>query len=409
MQFDLNKTKNSTPTTFICGLFIIAFYYLSYRYPFKINSTLTSPTYSDTPPILQYFKYILFFGWISFYALFFLANNKIAKNITKIELFSLLLSLMLALQPLWIFILTQDTYLLQMGLFFPAITIYLLYKDRYINLIKVSNLLNIFIILAVFVEFIEVFLYVKFDRLPALGWYNSISVRFGSIWDDPNSFGVFMSFVGAFIFKKIKRNINKFIWILLILMMLVLTQSITGIASTIISFVLGMLLLYLFTKKKRYFKHFLTLVSVIFLALVLFYLIVYNSHIFQYFILTKSGSFKGHLNFNEIFNNITISGLIGFNPYGRYGENGILNILLNFGCIYTLGYIFLALITVVKYIQVINKHDNVPGIEVFYASYFFTISYLISLVNLPVHNVFPLNLLFVICVILSFTKPLQKN
>ena len=38
---------------------MLAFYYLAYRYPLQIGRSLTSPTYTDTPPALQTGKYVL--------------------------------------------------------------------------------------------------------------------------------------------------------------------------------------------------------------------------------------------------------------------------------------------------------------------------------------------------------------
>ena len=46
-------------TNAFAALLVIAFYYLGYRYPLRINSSTTSPTYSDTPGWLQVGKYLL--------------------------------------------------------------------------------------------------------------------------------------------------------------------------------------------------------------------------------------------------------------------------------------------------------------------------------------------------------------
>src|SRR5450759_557644 len=52
------KKGDGLVTGMVSALFIIGFYYLSYRYPLKINNSQTSPTYSDTPTWLQAGKYL---------------------------------------------------------------------------------------------------------------------------------------------------------------------------------------------------------------------------------------------------------------------------------------------------------------------------------------------------------------
>src|SRR5262249_19564963 len=79
----------------------------------------------------------------------------------------------------------------------------------------------------------QVALFFGYNRLPGLAFYNTWSVRFGSMLDDPNGFGLLLAlFLGTVFESQIPF---KFVLSLFLLLCLVATQSATAIVAVFIS------------------------------------------------------------------------------------------------------------------------------------------------------------------------------
>ena len=385
---------------YVSFLLILAFYYLSYRYPLQINSADTSPTYRDTPFVFAITKYVL----VSILLLYYFMRASISLSLAKNKLseaIGLVVILYLFTHAFLGSILSKNVYLLEAGIFFVVILPIYVFKFSGISMSKLSKYVTCFIYLSIAFELLQVILFYSFGRLPALAYKDSLLVRFGSIWDDPNGFSFVITFLIAFVVYGRCRFVRKVVLILILFSMLLITQSFTGIAAAVGAFMAGSWILVLFEKNKKTLKYitYSTLFGIICVASI-FYLI--NTDLFAEMLFLKSDSISEHLNVIRVLENAGPLQLFGLSPYGLYGESGYVNILLNFGFIYLLLYMSIGVITVIRIVKAINKHKNKPGIEIFYGMLYFVIAFYIGMLNLPLETVFPLNLLVVVFYILAY-------
>lgn len=402
-----NVNSKNLPTLFIAGLLLMGLYYLSYRYPFQINSSTTSPTYKDTPVILQGLKYVLFGGWVYLFAI--LLTKLRPRNFYKKELLLLTITLILTVPPIISFVFTKNAFLFQTGIFFIALLCYLFIEKKEIDTNKISKYLSVFIIIAVLAESVQLLLFYSTGRLPALAYKDSISVRFGSIWDDPNGFAMFISFLLPFALVKSGKLFPRIVWTVIFLFMLIITQSLTGIASTLTSLFIGIGLLYFVTSSRKTLKKFILLSIFYLIGVWIFVKVILPSPTIQLFLYLKSGSIEGHLNIFDYFNHVGILEYFGLNPFGMYGESGYVNIMLNFGLLYLVAFLILGIMTVFLLLNKIKKHKYQKGVEVYYGALFYVISYYVAMSNLPIDTVFPLNLFLVICIMISISNPKDEE
>lgn len=401
-RIDKDKLWNFT----IFAILIVAFYYLSYRYFLQINSSTTSPTYTDTPPVFQYGKYVLIAAVIYLFVMgIMMLKNSV--SLYKKNIMDLSMSIFLFAMPVFSFFLMNDPYLVQVGLFFGILILYYVAPFENINLAKFDKYVMWFIYLAIIIEAYQLYNFFVNDRLPAMGYYNSISVRFGSLWDDPNGFALFIPFLFCFVYFRQMSRFKKFLLLTTLLGMLVLTQSLTGIAAFALAIPIGLLFLALVSKLKRFWKLF-GLVFVLYgIAASLFFELVYPSAFFQHFLHLKQGSIDDHAEGLDVFGNIGLTDLLGLNPKGWIAETGYINLFLNFGIVYGLLFIIIGFSAIIRLSKIIKDNRNKKGVELYIGFYFFIVSFYIAMANLPLETVFPLSLILVIGIIMShMDKPI---
>lgn len=407
MKINLDKLRN--PGTFsISMLCYLAFYYLTYRYPFQINSSTTSPTYRDTPTLLLYLKYIIFF--IVIYSSYIIAMKcLISKRFSKNQIFEIFIYFYLCIIPIIFSVITKSTFVIQTGIFFSAMLLVYLYEFTNTAIIYIENITKYFLITSIIAEIIQIYMFFEFNRLPALAYYNSISVRFGSLWDDPNGFAFIISFLLPYVWhKKEYKRFFKFILILLLLLMLILTQSLTGIASSLMSFIIGSYILYLFNGKKVQLKKSIIITLIYFIGLLIAILLVFHNEYFQQFLILKKGSINEHLNVLDTIKNITILHCLGLSPTGKmHAETGYINMIFNFGLIYLFFYLLIGCTAILRLLKTLNNYND-KGVEIVYSAYFFLIAFYIGLLNLPIDTVFPINLILIICLMISHMKLIKE-
>jgi len=227
---------------FIIFLFISQIYY-GYRWPFQYSSEGTSPTYSNTPFIFQALKY--FFAVLIFVASFaLLATQKqmLGRITNAAYVFFLLLAGFCA------YSLTIDTMMMNdlsgfgntaflKGFFFLPLLALMPFFYRGQGSIKAY-----FWVIVVFgfgyhliYSLFQVFCYLVFDRLPALGYHGGL-VRFGGGWDDPNGFAAYLILpLLVFISKMFVRGTSRYAGLFFLFLLLALTSSVTGIIGLICS------------------------------------------------------------------------------------------------------------------------------------------------------------------------------
>ena len=212
-----------------CGLMI---FYLSYRYPFGINSSTTSPTYIDTPLFLQVGKYLILVFIIALVLI-----HGVIMRMSKTSIGTILFSLCVMFFGLTKFLIYENSSFINQlpAYILPIILAGLLGR---VNLKSLNNPIKWLFIISIMVDLIQVVLFFLYDRLPALAYKNSFSVRFGSFLDDPNGFGMlcflFVGWVHIY-YKHFPRR--RACLQLITAMLIIVTQSLTAIGIGFIVFV----------------------------------------------------------------------------------------------------------------------------------------------------------------------------
>ena len=198
---------------FLCLCLVLAFYYLSYRYPLQINNSSTSPTYVDTPFLLQIGKYI---SLLCLCLWFILGECRLRILKRDIPIFvatsffvcsSPLVAVIAAphvAEPLFLWEWVGGDLLLVVPLLSMGYGTRVLptgYGTRD-HIDTIVRLIWVFLSLSMVWLVLQVVLFMTIGRLPALAYHNSLSVRFGSIWDDPNAFPMMLAvFVPLVLFR----------------------------------------------------------------------------------------------------------------------------------------------------------------------------------------------------------------
>jgi len=401
----LDTTQNTTSTSgishrYITFLLMLSFYYLAYRYPFRMNSSGTSPTYQDTPFILSMLKYVFFLIILVYYFI----KGFISFSLVKFKLshaIEFIIVLYLFIFPFIGSVLLQRVFLLETGIFFLAIIPVYIFKFKDISIEKLNRYIMFFIYLSVISELIQVVLFVSFDRLPALAYKDSIMVRFGSIWDDPNGFAFMLIFSIVFIVYKKLKVPKKCMLVLLLFIMLLLTQSFTGIGTAIGSFIITSWIVVFFVKDKNKSKIYFYPIIITLTSIALVYYVV-NTEFFEQLMFLKAESISEHISIINILQRADILQLLGLAPYGLYGESGYINMLLNYGVLYVLLFLYIGILTVIRIVKQITDSNKHEDIAIYYGMLSFIIAFYIGMINLPIDTVFPLNLILVICILISY-------
>ncbi|HEY9857798.1 MAG TPA: hypothetical protein V6D05_18780 [Stenomitos sp.] len=395
--------KLNNATGLLKYLLLLSFYYLAYRYPFQINSAETSPTYSDTPFALQALKYLLFFLICT---VFFLnsVRGKRRMVVSREHLLDFLFFGVVFALPIGYSLLTSDTVLLQTGIFFGALLLYFISRRKEIDILQIRKWISVFLGLSIVVELIQLALYFGTGRLPALGYPNSISLRFGSIWDDPNGFAFMICFFIPFVLAKRMKLAPKVMLTSVLLIMLVLTQSLTGIFALAVALIVGVFLLGVLVRKRQYWLQGFSLLGLYVMGMLFVVTVVLNLPIIKHFLELKSGSIDDHIEMMGLIQKAKLLNYVGLNPVGMIAETGYINIVCNFGLVYLVLYVAMLAYAAFRLIRKIRDNVGRQGVEVYYGAFFFVLSFAFGMGNLPLDTVFPLNLILVACIMLSYNR-----
>lgn len=379
------------------------FNYNFYRYIFKVNNARTSPTYSDTPLWLSSGKYIIIFATFGL-MLFVLAMYKYkvkphgvsvaVRQDRKNDSIYVVLSMLFCLYAMSVTVLSWDAYAFEAVCFFPVFIFILIGRyDREKLFNKIFNILKISAWIFLFYDLIQYLLFYFFNRLPALAYAGSVSVRFGSLQDDPNGYAFLLAalyFVGMFYY-----GYKKTIFYLLYAINLLLTISFTGMASVMLSIVAVMTLSIPVSFTKLVTAWFSLVFGVIAIML------LSQLPILQNILSTKQGSIDQHANLFSALSNIGIPDVFGLNPPGWIAESAYVNILLNFGIIVTLAMYGMVITIIYRFSQFLKSYKkhfryikNDPTYILGLCALTFCVSVFIGGINLPLEVVFPVNALF---------------
>lgn len=414
------QQKNNNTENFIITCLITCFYSLSYRYPFQINSSTTSPTYTDTPLILQISKYIIFISTIYIFLIISLSKDNLKNKFTlkKTDIIISTLIFYTITTGIILSIATNETLYIENVLFLSFATIFILLNEK-IRLDKFTKIFSWFIYISTIFNFIQIILFYFFGRLPALAYKSSLSVRFGSIWDDPNAYSIFLSFIIPFLFFKKNKSILTWIMIYSNILFLILTQSLTGIASFIGAICLVRIIsatLPWDKKAAKFLRGPFNIFLIIFAATTIFsttIFYIYNINIFKILIeiwTLKQGSILDHfLSFDILLDSGHMS-LLGLSPSNATSESGYINRIINFGIPIFLLSLIAVLFAYLKLIILFRKLWHQKGAETLYSLLFFLPTTAFSTINLPIDHVFPINFIIIIflCLIWQSQKIIKE-
>ncbi len=230
----------------LCLLLVVCLLGQAYRYPFQINSSRTSPTYSDTPAWLQYGKW----GLISAIALalgFLVIRNLRTAFSGGSRLRSVALVLELALVALALIRIAFSAASVEPWVFLIGAVVALVVTltadvDGWASGL-IGRVIVVYAFVCIAVEIVQVALFLLADRLPALAYADSPSVRFGSVLDDPNGFAVLLAALIPVTWFTLSARPNlRLSVVLALLCCLPLTQSWTGVVGTVVALAMTYLL-----------------------------------------------------------------------------------------------------------------------------------------------------------------------
>lgn len=406
-----NRLKKKVEIEYlIIGYIWISQLYYSYRYLLKINSTGTSPTYSDTPLFLKIFKYILLAVFMILILININYKDFIDKNSRFIGLKKkspfIIMILFIIFIMIKIIVVKDISILIKIlpFLFFSLLVIFVRDKEKFVELL--INNLKYMLYFHIFYSGIQILAYIFIGRLPALAYAEGL-VRFGGGYDDPNGFGMFLILPTIylcfknFIYKNI--NVKEIILLGIILFLEIITWSFTCLGLLVVIYG-GTLAYYLLFKVKS--KKIKTIILIIIPIIIMFITFIFKDLLLEV-LLAKLGSINAHLNEISIIEQFreykVIEILFGsFNKYFAL-ENYMKQFLLNYGLVGVsfLLYIIILLVKYLKTSMLVKDYKYIVGIV-----YVFT--YLIGNLNLPFMMVYPVNILFFVIITLIFFKYKEK-
>jgi hypothetical protein len=377
---------------------LTALYYLAYRYPLQINSSTTSPTYADTPLTFQVVKYVI---WAALVFLLLLHTFATLGSVERRPVNPVLI-LLLGFLGLWPVIqggLYSDIGIFESGIYFLFPFALLLFGAARVDPFRIGRAIFVFAIVAIFAEVLQVALFLSIGRLPALAYVGTYSVRFGSIWDDPNGFGFVVALLipfGAFYLRRWRSRLTLFA---ALIGLLALTQSLTAVVCSLVA----SLMVWFFHLRRSAGR----LVAAIYGAAIIMIAVgvaVGTSGFAQVFFRDKAASMSGHLGSFDPLRNAGLAEFLGWAPTSGHGESGYVNMLLGPGIVFAIAYAVLLLVVAARGVRRMSEVAAPSAFRAIHAGLAgFSIAVFLGLGNLPLELVFPVNALVAFAAAMSWS------
>ena len=400
----MRKTLEEKLNLLFSLMLILFLYYYSFRYIFQYNDNIISSwVYSDTPAGFKWAKYILY---LILLVLIFIGNrgfriekeNRIIKIPVLILIFqSGLYAILVKNQPILTFALLLCPILL-----FPG-------RRNEPKSETVEKILDIFWYYTTIYEIIQVVLYYTTGRVPSMAFPHFgtlMAIRYGGAFDDPNGYGIVMTFY-IFYFLMKQPGPKNIIRLLLALVQLFFTWSGTGylaFAATVIVFFLVRI------KDKAVLKRYGITAAIILVPALLAAVIkpgIYSDFI-NYFVSGKSGSMPGHLADWNV-SKYDLGTWLGVHPTTTgYAEVGYIRMLSIGGLPSILLFLTASIAGIARYCRKLGQAEEAIR-PLYYGAMAYLICFLAAMFNLPKIVNFDCMGIFSVFIILAMTKELPKE
>ena len=179
----------------LAALVVFSAFYYSFRYPLQYNDALTSAAYRDTPLVLKAADDVLFLLLLFAVVLLKLGRGRLLLNRRHLVASGAILlcfSGILAGSGLESLVKVKGVAIYSLLLAVTSAA-----DLRYMISFVLRHFVRFYLLLLL-VDGVQIILFLAIGRPPALAWSTSPhailsqDVRFGSLWDDPNSFGLFL-------------------------------------------------------------------------------------------------------------------------------------------------------------------------------------------------------------------------
>ena len=378
MKHASNVHRKNATTHYVCAALILFLYYYIYRYVLQYNSDDTSPTYSNTPVPFQLAKYLILILLLAAFFVFVLLHFR--KDARSCALF--MAAGLLIIQNVYIFFVSGDSDAVTMCCcLFLALLIGLSSEETELG--AIDRIFSFFLHFSILYECVQIALYFLVGRLPALGYDtgNLTDVRFGGPWDAPNEFALLLAFLLPYAALKYK-GWRRALYVAVLIVMLVLSWSLTGIATILlIAVVVGLKELFLRSKNAL---HTLTACVAGLCALGAFGLVLYfNSSAIHDFVASKMGSIQGHLDGWDL-SGLSVWNLLGLYPDMEFSEVGLIVLLRRGGVLQVLLFYGLGIYCAARAGRFAKLHrGDAVRRRLYTAMQWYLVAFLIASFNLP--------------------------
>lgn len=378
MKHASNVHRKNATTHYVCAALILFLYYYIYRYVLQYNSDDTSPTYSNTPVPFQLAKYLLLILLLAAFFVFVLLHFR--KDARSGALF--MAAGLLIVQNVYIFFVSGDSDAVTMCCcLFLSLLIGLSSEETELG--AIDRIFSFFLHFSILYECVQIALYFLVGRLPALGYDtgNLTDVRFGGPWDAPNEFALLLAFLLPYAALKYK-GWRRALYVAILIVMLILSWSLTGIATILlIAVVVGLKELFLRSKNAL---HTLTACAAGLCALGAFGLVLYfNSSAIHDFVASKMGSIQGHLDGWDL-SGLSVWNLLGLYPDMEFSEVGLIVLLRRGGVLQVLLFYGLGIYCAARAGRLAKLHrGDAVRRRLYTAMQWYLVAFLIACFNLP--------------------------
>ncbi|NRT56865.1 hypothetical protein [Sphaerotilus uruguayifluvii] len=384
----------ATSSRYVLWVSLLLIIYLSYRYPFQINFSGTSETYSDTPLPLQLFKY----GFAFLFCLFLLLICRPSRLPADYVVY-LCVVYFLAICAIVKATVLGEGSMVESAIWPLVASVFVFYSGP-VSITQMSSYIGIVYAYALAWDLLQIALFFLTGRLPALAWSGTFSVRFGSFLDDPNGFSALCFLFLGWAYHQ-PAGWRKTVHTSLVVLMILASQSLTSIGFLgLIGLVWGARLLLAL----RGWLFFAAVFTVVVLAGLLY---VGTHDLLMAIYEIKEGSISDHVAFkvSDIYDRGLLENLFGsagFIFYEAWWVQG----MVNFGIVWVT-FFFLSCAYPLYVVASRWSAARQPTNKAVYLGMMLFMAFLmLGGVNLPFYTIFPVNFVYYMLVFLLLSRRL---